>query len=58
MNRRQITLPDGRYLIFYTFEDEPAPQSSQHAAAAEKEAGREEKREPKPEPQAVEERSV
>ena len=23
MEKRQITLTDGRYLIFYTFEDEP-----------------------------------
>ncbi|MFL6230801.1 MAG: hypothetical protein ACJ741_18665 [Pyrinomonadaceae bacterium] len=23
MRRRQITLDDGRYLIFFTFEDEP-----------------------------------
>ena len=23
MKRRRITLADGRYLIFYTFEDEP-----------------------------------
>ena len=23
MHRREITLPDGRYMIFYTFGDEP-----------------------------------
>ena len=26
MKRRQITLADGRYLIFYTFDDETAVQ--------------------------------
>ena len=33
LKKRQITLKDGRYLIFYTFEDEP-PQSFEHEEAA------------------------
>jgi hypothetical protein len=28
MQKRRITLHDGRYLIFYTFEDEPVPNAS------------------------------
>lgn len=28
MQKRRIKLHDGRYLIFYTFEDEPAPAAS------------------------------
>ena len=33
MKRRRITLTDGRYLIFYTFEDEAAELgSADHAA--------------------------
>lgn len=38
MQRRRITLKDGRYMIFYTFEDEPpraavreAPPAGPHA---------------------------
>jgi hypothetical protein len=35
MQQRRITLPDGRYLIFYTFEDEAtAPVSSDGEAGA------------------------
>jgi hypothetical protein len=50
MQRRQITLADGRYLIFYTF-DESAPaaeETGDHAAADA----------PTPQPQAEEERHV
>jgi hypothetical protein len=51
MQRRRITLSDGRYMIFYTFEEEDA-----RAAAPQKP---EEKRsEPEAEPQAEEERRV
>jgi hypothetical protein len=28
MHKRRIMLADGRYLIFYTFEDKPAPSAS------------------------------
>lgn len=30
MHYRQITLPDGRYLIFYTFESEAADPVDEH----------------------------
>jgi hypothetical protein len=49
MQKRRVTLEDGRYLIYYTFEDEAPPQ-------AEAETKRPE---PKAEPEAEEEeRSV
>ena len=54
MRKRRITLHDGRYLIFYTFEN-----SGVASASSEKET--EEARRRKPEaavPQAEEERSV
>ncbi|HEX8652434.1 MAG TPA: hypothetical protein VF708_16590 [Pyrinomonadaceae bacterium] len=42
MKRRQITLADGRYLIFYTFDDEmPAPASAQEGGAVEQQQRRE-----------------
>jgi hypothetical protein len=28
MHRRRVTLADGRYLIFYTFDEEAAPEPS------------------------------
>jgi hypothetical protein len=31
MIREQTTLPDGRYLIFYTFDDEPAAEGDESA---------------------------
>jgi hypothetical protein len=49
MRRRQITLADGRYLIFYTFEDE---------AVAGLPGGEASHREPEVRPEAEEERSV
>jgi hypothetical protein len=49
MQKRQITLEDGRYLIFYTFEEAPAPAEEKHGAAASA---------PKAEPEAEEERRV
>ncbi len=49
MRKRQITMEDGRYLIFYTFEDAPPPAEEKHVADA---------REPDAEPEAEEERSV
>ncbi len=53
MQRRQITLPDGRYLIFYTFA-ETAADEPRAADALERAA------EPAPQPQtqAEEERHV
>lgn len=50
LNRRRITLADGRYLIFYTF-DEAMP------ATEEQEVGGE-RRSPQPQAVATEERSV
>jgi hypothetical protein len=55
MQRRQITLEDGRYLIFYTFEDETAAPSNSNESAAES-PGR--PAEPDAQPQATEERRV
>ena len=49
MQKRQITLEDGRYLIFYTFEDAPAPAEEKHGADV---VG------PAAEPEAEEERRV
>jgi hypothetical protein len=55
MQRRQITLEDGRYLIFYTFDEETAAPSNSNEGAAESPA-----RQPEPDaqPQATEERRV
>ena len=49
MQRRQITLADGRYLIFYTFDEGPEPPAAPRAVADEAGA---------PHPQAEEERHV
>jgi hypothetical protein len=55
MHKRQITLADGRYLIFYTFEDEnKAPAAS--SAPEDAEGKRREPTDPKPE--AEDERHV
>jgi hypothetical protein len=51
MQRRQITLSDGRYLIFYTFGDEDAKRSSPVEAE-------EKPSEPKAAAEAEEERGV
>ncbi|HVG35095.1 MAG TPA: hypothetical protein VM911_18655 [Pyrinomonadaceae bacterium] len=54
MQKRRITLHDGRYLIFYTFEDEPLPDAS-----ADQESAARRRREPEAVvPQAEEERRV
>ncbi|HEX8773894.1 MAG TPA: hypothetical protein VF735_09810 [Pyrinomonadaceae bacterium] len=53
MHKRQITLADGRYLIFYTFEDEDAPPV---AASEVKEASK--RPEPEARPEAEDERHV
>ncbi|HZH32633.1 MAG TPA: hypothetical protein VEY11_17845 [Pyrinomonadaceae bacterium] len=60
MQRRQITLEDGRYLIFYTFEEAAASASpdtdgDDAAGAAESNGGH---AEPDAEPQATEEKRV
>jgi hypothetical protein len=49
MQRRRITLSDGRYLIFYTFEEEDAREAQGSMKALEKTS------EPEAEPQAEEE---
>lgn len=57
MQRRQITLEDGRYLVFYTFEEETTTAaSSEENAGAEDSSARD--HEPRAEPQATEERRV
>ena len=55
MRRRQITLEDGRYLIFYTFDEETATPSDSEEGAGESSTRLEE---PQAEPQATEERRV
>jgi hypothetical protein len=52
MHKRRITLADGRYLIFYTFEDETAPTTS---AESEQQSKRPE---PDPSTEAEDERHV
>jgi hypothetical protein len=54
MQRRQITLEDGRYLIFYTFEEETT--ASTENAGGEKSPAHGE--DPRAEPEATEERRV
>jgi hypothetical protein len=58
MQRRQITLEDGRYLIFYTFEEETASPSSPVADESRDAASSTQRDEPLAEPQATEERRV
>jgi hypothetical protein len=50
LKRRRITLEDGRYLIFYTFDEESAPRAADDTGG--------EHCEEEPEPEAEEERSV
>lgn len=54
MQKRRIKLHDGRYLIFYTFEDEPVPEAS---SDKERDARRRAEADA-PVPQAEEERRV
>jgi len=53
MKKRQITMHDGRYLIFYTFEDQAEPPAGEenHSEAAVQ-------GQPDAKPEAEEERSV
>ena len=57
MQQRRITLEDGRYLIFYTFDEETAPPSNSGAAGAE-DSSAQRAEAPEAEPQATEERRV
>jgi hypothetical protein len=41
MHRRRITLNDGRYMVFYTFEDETAAPVDEGKAIAEPQPARE-----------------
>ena len=50
MQRRQITLAEGRYLIFYTFDEGPPPPPAARGTAPHEEGA--------PQPQAEEERHV
>jgi hypothetical protein len=53
-HKRRLTLADGRYLIFYTFDESPVSKpETQNTAES---TG--EKREPEQQPQAEDERSV
>ncbi len=52
MHRRRITLADGRYLIFFTFDDGPVPSSDKPDAA------RHRAEDPQPRAEAGEERRV
>ena len=54
MEKRQVTMHDGRYLIFYTFEDMPAPSED----GAENDDGKAAERQPEAKPEAEEERRV
>jgi hypothetical protein len=67
MRRRQITIEDGRYLIFYSFEDEPGLDASSPATrdearhaegAGDGEGSPEAGREPAVEPSPEDERGV
>ena len=55
MQHRQITLEDGRYLIFYTFDDETTASTKSGEGADETSAPAERRAEPQAEPQATEE---
>jgi hypothetical protein len=50
MEKREVTLEDGRFLIFYTFDDEPTMPANDDAAAG--------RPEPQAEPEAEDEQSV
>ncbi|MGI9107221.1 MAG: hypothetical protein ACR2G4_13345 [Pyrinomonadaceae bacterium] len=59
MQRRQITMEDGRYLIFYTFEDEIVSGKADNAEkVGHEEATTTRLAEPDAKPQAEEERRV
>jgi len=55
MQRRQITLEDGRYLIFYTFDEETAASSNSNEATRAEESAPRRAGEPEAKPQATEE---
>jgi hypothetical protein len=55
MEKRQIRMQDGRYLIFYTFPETLAPSA---VDAKENQEGSTAEREPEAKPEAEEERSV
>lgn len=54
MEKRQIKMEDGRYLIFYTFTDEPEPLR----ADVEENRGETADKQPRAKPEAEEERRV
>ena len=60
MQQRRITLEDGRYLVFYTFDEETAPPSNSDAGAtgAQEPTATQRADAPEAEPQATEERRV
>ena len=53
MEKRQITMQDGRYLIFYTFAGKPAPSG---ADMKEKQRSDAAERQPEAKPEAEDER--
>ncbi|HJR07471.1 MAG TPA: hypothetical protein VJ842_09455 [Pyrinomonadaceae bacterium] len=58
MRQRQITLEDGRYLVFYTFDEETASPSNAGEGATGAQESSLQRDEPEAEPQATEERRV
>jgi hypothetical protein len=54
MHRRRVTLSDGRYLIFYTFDEKPGGASEVEGAGQDSSS----RSEPDVQPQAEEERRV
>jgi len=58
MQRRQITLEDGRYLIFYTFTDEGSAASADDAEASAGTTAAPSREQPEVQPVAEEERRV
>jgi hypothetical protein len=58
MHKRRITLADGRYLIFYTFDDLPAGAAAEEGQAGTGASRAEPQASPQASPQAEEERRV
>ncbi len=58
MQRRQITLEDGRYLIFYTFTDEGSAASADEADVSAETTVALSREQPEVQPVAEEERGV
>ena len=57
MEKRQIKMQDGRYLVFYTFADAPPPSAAGESGTGAQASG-EAREQPEAVPEAEEERSV